>query len=83
MVMRFTLPSKKGAAMKNETFCYKVELVTTNGIGNTTCNRETDEYRDCLNGVAFVITDNPRKIYDLFGAQQVRRVENMGPGYSA
>ena len=61
---------------------YKVTVETTNALGNTTCNRDTDKYSDCIRGVLYVVTDNPEKIYSTFGKDQVMCIEFIGMGYA-
>ena len=61
--------------------CYKVTLETTNAIKNTTCNRDTGAYRNCIDGVVFVTTNFPETIFSTFGKSNVLKIESVGIGY--
>jgi phage-related protein len=58
---------------------FKVKLKTTNAIKNTSKDSESN-YIDCMDGVVYVITDDPRKIYDSF--KNVIDISFVGIGYS-
>jgi hypothetical protein len=61
--------------------CYRVKVETTNGLGNTTCNRSTGAYRDCVGGVVYVTTNYPETIFQTFGVNSVLSIELVGVGY--
>jgi len=73
--------------MKDSLRCYCVRVKTTNALMNVTTNcwreseREKAEYFDCEDGILYVVTDDPKKIYDKFGAETVLSIENCGVGY--
>ena len=65
---------------------YKVEVLTTNGLRKTTYGRDKGEighdkipYRNCEHGILYVITDDPKKIYDEF--PDTVSIERIGIGY--
>lgn len=63
---------------------YKVECETTNALWNTTYGPNKgkgigDAYRECRDGVLYVITDDPRKIYNEFPL--TKSIEEIGIGY--
>lgn len=64
---------------------YRVSVNTTNGLGDTTYGpgngdiKKGDPYRKCKNGTVFVITDDPKKIYDEFPRAIV--ITEVGYGY--
>ena len=63
---------------------YRVKVKTTNALQTTTrTNWEKDggEYYDCEDGILYVITDDPRKIYDKFSPQTIIAIEDIGVGY--
>jgi len=57
---------------------YKVKVKTTKANWN---NEQDPEYYDCENGILYVITDDPRKIYDKFSKDTVIEIEDIGIGY--
>lgn len=48
---------------------YRVTVKTTNGLRDTTSGPDLYSYRDCDKGELYVITDDPKKIYDEFPGQ--------------
>ena len=64
---------------------YLVKVETTSCLGDTTYGPGNGEigkeepYHDCRLGLLYVVTDNPRKIYDEFPL--VISVEEIGIGY--
>jgi len=67
---------------------YKVKVKTTNAMRDTTCdNWDSDasmqdiNYYDCEDGTLYVITDDPKSIYDKFGKDTILSVERVGIGY--
>jgi len=60
---------------------YKVELKCTNGVCHTVFNRSTHDYHDVEAGIAYILTENPHLIYDMFGLENVERVTRLGIGY--
>jgi len=64
--------------------CYKIEVKTTNAVGNTTCNRLTElggEYFDCEDGILYIVTENPKAIFDKFSNDTVISITKIGIGY--
>jgi len=64
---------------------YKVKVKTTNALKKMTKanwnDEHSSEYYDCEDGILFVITDDPRKIYDKFSKDTVIEIEDIGIGY--
>lgn len=63
---------------------YRVAVNCTNHLNDTCCNRteEQNEYFDCKHGVLYVVTDDPKKIYDKFGLDTVSSITEIGIGYT-
>jgi hypothetical protein len=65
--------------------CYCVEVTTTNAIKNVTVGPGEgrigmkDAYFDCVNGILYVITDEPEKIFSQF--PWVKSITKLGVGY--
>lgn len=57
---------------------YRICVLVTNSQRDTTYGLP-DGYLDVENGVAIVVTDDPRRIYKLF--RDVLAVERLGVGY--
>ncbi len=60
---------------------YLVSVRTTNATQTTCHNKETDTYYDCTDGELYVISDDPRKIYDMLGKETVKCIKYLGEGY--
>lgn len=60
--------------------CYRVEVRTTNDVRDTLCNRDAGKYYKCENGVLYVITEDPRIIYNQF-QDAVISITDIGVGY--
>lgn len=63
---------------------YKVEVKCTNSTKDTCCNYYTEglnDYFKCKNGVLYVVTDNPKKIYNKFSSDTVLSITEIGVGY--
>ncbi len=63
---------------------YLVKVETTSCLGDTTYGPGNgkfgkDPYRDCRSDLLYVVTDDPRKIYDEFPLTV--SVEEVGVGY--
>lgn len=64
---------------------YKVKVDTTNALKTTTYGpgqaglKDGAHYRDCFDGVVYVTTDNPKKIYDEF--PMTVEITMVGIGY--
>lgn len=71
-------PDKQGGIDMKKV--YRVEVKTTNGLRDTTHGPELHSYRDCNKGEIYVITDDPRKIYDEF--PWTKSIEEIGVGYT-
>ena len=66
---------------------YLVEVKTTNSSKNTTranwnSSDGNSEYYDCENGIIYVVTDDPKKIYDMLSKDTIIKIEDIGVGYS-
>ncbi len=64
---------------------YQVHVKTTNAMKDTTTNNWKDknrEYFDCENGVLYVVTNDPKKIYDKFSKETVISITDIGVGYA-
>jgi hypothetical protein len=63
---------------------YKVYCETTGALMDSTYGPLTPEgqntYRKCKDGVLWVVTDNPKRIFDEFPA--TCKIEEVGVGYS-
>ncbi len=81
-------PFQKEKIMEMNSYrAYKVTVKTTGvlskttyGAGNGKIGDEKDAYLECENGVLFVVTDDPRKIYDQFPLTE--SIIDLGVGYS-
>lgn len=60
--------------------CYKVEVRTTNVIGNTV--ETPNGFLDCKHGVLHVVTDTPEQIYNWIGKDKIKSITDIGFGYS-
>jgi len=63
---------------------YKVKAKTTNALNDTVEVYESEQslvYYECENGILYVITDDPRKIYDKFSKDTIIKIEDIGVGY--
>ena len=67
---------------------YRVHVKTTNALGNTTTNywkdrdrAEVAEYFECEDGRLYVVTDDPKKIYDKFSKETIISITDIGVGY--
>lgn len=60
---------------------YKVRVGVTNALKSTTYGPKNGKntYRDCVEGVLFVVTDDPKKIYDEFPL--TISIDEVGCGY--
>lgn len=62
---------------------YKVKVATTNALKSTTYGPEElgqNTYRDCVDGILYVVTADPRTIYDEFPL--TISIEEIGIGYN-
>lgn len=64
---------------------YRVECDTTDALKTKTYGPGKgkigeDPFRDCENGIVYVVTDDPKKIYDEF--PMAKTVSEIGFGYS-
>lgn len=65
---------------------YKVNVATTNSLRTTThgpgCGKigENAPFHDCEHGFVYVVTDDPKKIYDEFPL--TISIEEIGCGYT-
>ena len=69
--------------MPNSLRCYKVVLRTIDPTASKTCKHfgvkdVKPEYYDCINGVLYITTDEPKRIYDWFGKETVISIEEIG-----
>ena len=69
--------------MKAKVKTYKVKVETTNAANDTVGVYLEDEikYYPCKNGILYVVTDDPRKIYNKFKSSVIS-IEEIGVGYS-
>lgn len=77
--------------LKSETRIYKV-IVYTNGVGydmnrsrtyhGKSVSHDKIEYFACEEGVVYVLTEDPRLIYDVFTPDTVISITDIGVGYS-
>ena len=63
---------------------YQVTVKTTNAVGGTTYGpgkgqKGKEPYRDCDNGILYVVTDDPVKIFDEFPSTTA--IKEVGIGY--
>lgn len=65
---------------------FKVTLKTTNVCGDRVHNKQHlkgwDEYIEVEAGLAYVLTEDPKRIYDYFGVDNVLNIERIGKGYA-
>jgi len=88
VALNFNLEEIMGKPLPQPQSTFKVKVRTTNVLNNTTTDScvENDEekphYYPCENGVLFVITDDPRKIYEWLPNEAIESIEKIGVGYS-
>ena len=61
---------------------YRVEVKCTNSSKDTCANYTNKKYFDCVYGCLYVTTDDPKSIYDKFGIDTVKGIEEIGIGYT-
>lgn len=65
---------------------FRVTLKTTNAVKNTVRKpspaKGKDEYIEIEDGLAYVLTEDPKRIYDYFGVENVLKIERLGKGYT-
>jgi len=59
---------------------YKVKVKTTNDLETVTYGKDVNSYLPCEDGILYVVTDNPKEIYDMF--LNVTSIEDVGVGYA-
>ena len=76
-------PANAGVLIMKSGRCYKVKVRATN-FGNS-FKAEPKEFKstyfNCEDGELFVVTDNPSKIYETFGADVVVAIIDIGVGF--